>query len=102
MAISCDPADLLAAARCLRCLNTRQHEAIRNYALAVVAGGSLDPVVLAGNATAFQGVDRRTQHRIKTLLLLDLSTMPPGSAVRITDDGTVRVDDDGNIRIVMP
>ena len=55
MPVSCDPNELLNAARCfLSCLNADERSAIQTYLLAIRAGVDPDPEALANAARCFQ------------------------------------------------
>jgi hypothetical protein len=71
MPISCTPEDLAAAAKCFSCLDTQSMLAIQTYLLAVIAGGSTDPGVLAAQAKAFQGLNGR-QLEVQSFLLCQI------------------------------
>jgi len=45
--LSCDPASLVAAATCFRCVPREMQVPVELYSLAVAAGGSTDPATLA-------------------------------------------------------
>lgn len=76
MAISCVPNDLATAAKCF-CFDKKMAEAIELYLLARLAGGSMDPNVLAREAAAagFTGVtDKQQQVGMKLYLLCQAAT----------------------------
>lgn len=56
MATSCDTSDLAEAAKRFTCLMPEMREAVKTYLLAVMAGGSTDPVVLMDAAKCFKCV----------------------------------------------
>lgn len=72
MAISCDPADLSAAAKCFACLTPEQREAVKTYLLAVIAGGSLDPSALMDSAKCFQCIQPDHQRALQNYLLCQI------------------------------
>lgn len=76
MPISCDRNDLAEAAKCF-CYDKKIQIAVELYLLAVIAGGSLDPNVLAEAAAAagFNGIaDRQSQDAIRLYLLCQAAT----------------------------
>jgi hypothetical protein len=62
MAISCEPSDLVAAAKCF-CFDKKTESAVELYLLALLAGGSMDPSTLAQAAAAagFMGIQDKRQ-----------------------------------------
>lgn len=53
MSVSCEPNDLSSLAKCFCGLSEKQQSTVRTYLLAVIAGGSIDPNVLAAEAAQF-------------------------------------------------
>jgi len=53
MAIICTPSELAELSKCFTCLTAAQRSAAQTYALAVMAGVSLDPAVLMEEAKCF-------------------------------------------------
>jgi len=74
MALSCDPNDLAAIAKCMQCENPRTHLEIQTYLLALIAGTSTDPDVLAGLAKSFQNENPVTLQQIQVYLLCQIAT----------------------------
>lgn len=71
MALSCEPSDLVAAAKCFDCIPKEMQMALQTYLLAVIAGGSLDPKTLMEQAKCFQFPDH-IQQQIQTMLLCEI------------------------------
>lgn len=72
MALDCsDPAALAAAAACF-CMSEREARAMQTYLLAVIAGGSLDPDVLAAEAAQFRGIRPSDVPGIQAMLLCSI------------------------------
>lgn len=69
MAISCEPMDVAALARCFLCLDRNERDAVKTYLLAVLAGGSLDPATLLAEAKCFQCIDAETALNLQNYLL---------------------------------
>lgn len=73
MAISCEPADLAELAKCFRCLQGDQREAVKTYLLAVIAGGSTDPATLLEAAKCFYAqIPTGMQKAVQTYLLCQI------------------------------
>ncbi len=72
MPVTCTPAALAEAAKCFQCLQPEQKQWIDTYLLAVIAGGSLDPNVLATAAKTFKGVPDGMLPRIQAYLLCQI------------------------------
>lgn len=73
MAISCEPNDLQAAAKCFECLTTKQRQAIDTYLLALIAGASTDPNILQALAVQFMGSSERELLQIQNYLLCQIA-----------------------------
>lgn len=72
MSVSCEPNDLAEAAKCFsNCMSTETMLAIQTYLLAVIAGGSTDPQVLAQQAAQFQAL-RGRQLEVQSYLLCQI------------------------------
>lgn len=72
MALSCEPSDLIASAKCFDCIPKDMQSALQTYLLAVIAGGSLDPSTLLAEAKCFQFTEE-IQQRIQTYLLCQIA-----------------------------
>lgn len=72
--VSCDPNDLLAAAKCFSCLDG-MHAQVQTYLLAVIAGASLDPNVLLANAKAFQQLQGASLMEVQNYLLCQIANL---------------------------
>lgn len=66
--MACEPNTLAEDAKCL-CLSVEQHMQVQTFLLATLAGGSLDPNVLAAQAAHLQSINPGMLMSIKTLLL---------------------------------
>lgn len=64
MAIVCSPESLAELSRCFMCLTPGQRDAAKTYALAVLAGVSLEPETLMADAKCFTCL---TPHQLKML-----------------------------------
>lgn len=73
MAVSCDPKDLVIAAKCFQCLSHQQQLMVQAYLLAVIAGGSTDPSVLVKSASQFQSLDEKELAMVQAYLLCKIS-----------------------------
>lgn len=69
MAVTCEPAELLALSKCFLCMTPDQIEAVKTYLLAVLAGGSLDRNTLLDEAKCFMCIDKDTQAALQNYLL---------------------------------
>jgi len=72
MPVTCTAAALAEAAKCFQCLQPEQKQWIDTYLLAVIAGGSTDPAVLARSAATFKGVSDGMLLRIQAYLLCQI------------------------------
>jgi hypothetical protein len=75
MAIDCDnPSEIAQAAACFCYGDERTSKAVELYLLATIAGGSLDPKVLAQQAAAagFSGIPPGYADSVMTLLLCNI------------------------------
>ena len=52
--LTCDPAALVAAAKCFECVPPEMREPLELYLMATIAGGSMDPATLVKDAACFQ------------------------------------------------
>ncbi len=68
MAISCEPEDLAAAAKCY-CMDLKMQQAIIVYLLAQIAGGSTEPNALAEEASQFQALSDKSLSQVTAYLL---------------------------------
>ena len=68
MALVCDPAALVAAAKCFQCLTAGEHRMVQTYLLAVAAGGSTDPKVLLPLAKCFACLTTGEQELVQLYL----------------------------------
>lgn len=66
--MACDPNTLAEDAKCM-CLSAEQHMQVQTFLLATLAGGSLDPNILAAQAAQLQGIDPGMLMSIKTMLI---------------------------------
>lgn len=69
MAISCEPNDLLEAAKCFGCIPAGTQAEVQTYLLAVIAGGSLDPNTLMQQAACFRCVPKGMLPEVMAYLL---------------------------------
>jgi len=74
MAISCDPNDLAAIAKCMQCENPRTHLEIQTYLLALIAGVTTDANALALLAKNFQTLEPVTLQQVQVYLLCQIAT----------------------------
>lgn len=74
--INCDPQALVTAAEQFQCcIPDGMQMAVQTYLLAVIAGGSLDPQVLARAAECFKCLDGM-QAEVQTYLLCQILNLP--------------------------
>jgi hypothetical protein len=73
MAITCDPAALVAAAKCFNCIPKQMQKPVELYLLAVAAGGSLDPKVIEAAAAPFRAIPRQMQEVVEQYLLCKIA-----------------------------
>ena len=69
MALTCDPAALVTAAKCFDCIPRDMQEPLELYLLAVIAGGSLDPATLVKAAACFQCIPKSERENVREYLL---------------------------------
>ena len=74
--ISCDPNDLMEAAKCFSCVPRGMQPAVQTYLLAVIAGGSLDPNVLMEQAKCFRCADGMHEDIQSFLLCQIVNSLP--------------------------
>lgn len=65
--MACEPNTLANDAACM-CLSIEQHMQVQTLLFATLAGGSLDPNVLAAQAAPLQGVPTNVLMAMKTAL----------------------------------
>lgn len=73
MATPCDPATVVAGAKCFACLTSKQRDLIKTYLLAVIAGGSTDPETLLAEAKCFDCLTRKQLRMVSTHLLCQIA-----------------------------
>ena len=71
-ALSCDPAALVAAAKCGTCLGPKTHLEIQTYLLTLIAGVSPDLPTLTQASKCFKCVPSETLLEIQTYLLCQI------------------------------
>jgi len=69
MAISCQPADLVKAAKCFACLPISMQKPVELYLMALAAGGSLDPATLVKAAKCFSCIPKAQREAVEDYLL---------------------------------
>ena len=69
MSVSCNPQTLATQAKAFAGLEPMQREAVQTYLLALIAGGSTDPKVLAKAAAIYDGIPFGLLKRVQTYLL---------------------------------
>lgn len=72
MAVSCDPNDLLQAAKCFKCIPEGTQAEVQTYLLAVIAGGSLDPNTLMAQAACFKCIPKGMLPEVMAMLLCNI------------------------------
>lgn len=78
MAINCDPAALVAAAKCFDCIPHRMQKAVELYLLAQMANGanpaiSTDPATLVNAAKCFSCVPKAMEQPLEDYLLCQIA-----------------------------
>ena len=74
MAVVCEPKDLAAASACFCGVPPGDRDAILIFLLATIAGGSMDPNVLAESAKAYRGYDKRTAQAVMVYLMCSIAS----------------------------
>jgi hypothetical protein len=72
MAVNCDPAALVAAAKCFECIPESMQKPVELYLLAVAAGGTLDPATLVRNAKCFNCIPKSMREPVEEYLLCQI------------------------------
>lgn len=78
MAVNCDPAALVAAAKCFECIPLSMQKAVELYLLAQIANGvnmavSTDPATLVKAATCFKCVPTSMEEPVEEYLLCQIA-----------------------------
>ncbi len=73
MAVNCEPAALVAAAKCFTCIPKSEQKHVELYLLAVAAGGSTDPATLVKAAKCFECIPREMQEDVELYLLCKIA-----------------------------
>lgn len=73
MAVNCDPAALVAAAKCFECIPESMQKSVELYLLAVIAGGSQDPATLVRQAKCFSCIPKSERENVENFLLCQIA-----------------------------
>lgn len=72
MPISCEPADLLDAAACFKCIPAGEQNAVMIYLLNVISGLNLTPQQLMDQAVCYNCIPVGMQAEVQTYLLCQI------------------------------
>ena len=70
--VNCDPAALVAAAKCMECIPESMQKPVELYLLAVIAGGSTDPATIVNAAKCFTCIPRSMRDAVEEYLLCQI------------------------------
>lgn len=85
MSISCDPASLVAAARCFECIPESMQKPVELYLLAVAAGGSLDPATIVKAAKCFSCIPKSERQSVENYLLCQWANKQGGGGAIVNN-----------------
>ena len=70
--LTCDPAALVADAKCFSCIPKEMQGPVIIYLLADISGSTLDPAALVRAAKCFQCIPREVIEDVQTFLLCQI------------------------------
>lgn len=74
MAVSCEPSDLTAAAKCLDCIPNSMQMPVMIYLLATIAGETTDAAALVLKAKCLECIPHDMQMPVMNFLLCTIAT----------------------------
>lgn len=74
--ISCDPNDLMAEAKCFKCIPNGMQPEVMIYLLNEILGTGLTPQQLMDNAKCFKCIPKGSQAEVQTYLLCAIVNAP--------------------------
>lgn len=74
MAVNCDPAALVEAAKCYKCIPTGTQSEVMIMLLNVISGLNLTPQQLMERASCYKCIPTGMQPEVHTMLLCEIAT----------------------------